>query len=113
MPTLNNGKKKESHAEAELRRDLKKVSFENKDSNSKKGRFQFWKWKPSLMIKWLILILKKTKSKLDDKMQARHQLKQYEGRIKNIEEEHKQVTFEEMRKIQKNYEKPVGTDCAN
>ena len=25
MPTLNNGKKKESHAEAELRRDLKKV----------------------------------------------------------------------------------------
>merc|ERR1719430_2590609 len=46
MPTLNNGKKKESHAEAELRRDLKK---------------------------------------------ARHQLKQYEGRIKNIEEEHKQA----------------------
>ena len=42
-----NGKKKESHAEAELRRDLKK---------------------------------------------ARHQLKQYEGRIKSIEEEHKQVT---------------------
>jgi len=41
-----NGKKKESHAEAELRRDLKK---------------------------------------------ARHQLKQYEGRIKNIEEEHKQA----------------------
>ena len=25
-------------------------------------------------------------------MQARHQLKQYEGRIKNIEEEHKQVS---------------------
>ena len=25
MPNLNNGKKKESHAEAELRRDLKKV----------------------------------------------------------------------------------------
>ena len=25
MPNLNNGKKKESHAEAELRRDLKKA----------------------------------------------------------------------------------------
>ena len=43
---VTNGKKKESHAEAELRRDLKK---------------------------------------------ARHQLKQYEGKIKAIEEEHKQA----------------------
>ena len=32
-------------------------------------------------------------------MQARHQLKQYEGRIKNIEEEHKQVLMKNSRRI--------------
>ena len=68
MPNLNNGKKKESHAEAELRRDLKKA-------------------KPLELIGPNIFITKHIRFQL----QARHQLKQYEGRIKNIEEEHKQV----------------------
>ena len=65
MPNLNNGKKKESHAEAELRRDLKKAKLIG----------------PNIFI---------TKN-IRFQLQARHQLKQYEGRIKNIEEEHKQV----------------------
>ena len=42
-------------------------------------------------------------------MQARHQLKQYEGRIKNIEEEHKQVMVEDSLKRRK-CDRIKGTD---